>query len=103
MTTSGSASATSTPWAVTRVLKNRNAGLYLGAAVVSGFGSSAMWLPCVLIAALTAVRRETPDDLLGRTTATANTLMFAPNAVGLAPGAGLSNWSTTRCCWWRSG
>ncbi|GAB2962642.1 MFS transporter [Streptomyces pseudoechinosporeus] len=46
-------------------------------------------LPCVLIAALTAVQRETPDDLLGRTTATANTLIFAPNAVGLALGAGL--------------
>lgn len=46
-------------------------------------------LPCVLIAALTTVQRETPDDLLGRTTATANTLMFAPNAVGLALGAGL--------------
>ncbi|MFE9648613.1 MFS transporter [Streptomyces sp. NPDC006365] len=46
-------------------------------------------LPCVLIAALTTVQRETPDDLLGRTTATANTLVFAPNAVGLALGAGL--------------
>jgi hypothetical protein len=43
----------------------------------------------VLIAALTAVQRETPDDLLGRTTATANTLIFAPNAVGLVLGAGL--------------
>ncbi|MFD5076857.1 MFS transporter [Streptomyces sp. NPDC058371] len=46
-------------------------------------------LPCVLIAALTAVQRETPDAVLGRVTATANTLMFAPNAVGLALGAGL--------------
>ncbi|MDO0932123.1 MFS transporter [Streptomyces sp. DG2A-72] len=46
-------------------------------------------LPCVLIAALTAVQRETPDALLGRTVATANTLMFAPNVVGLAVGAGL--------------
>ncbi|GAA2620173.1 MFS transporter [Streptomyces vastus] len=46
-------------------------------------------LPCVLIAALTTVQRETPDDLLGRTTATTNTLVFAPNAVGLALGAGL--------------
>ncbi|MEV6484340.1 MFS transporter [Streptomyces sp. NPDC051576] len=46
-------------------------------------------LPCVLIAALTAVQQETPDALLGRTTATANTLMFVPNALGLAVGAGL--------------
>lgn len=46
-------------------------------------------LPCVLIAALTAVQRETPGHLLGRTTATANTLMFAPNVIGLAAGAAL--------------
>ncbi len=46
-------------------------------------------LPCVLIAAFTAVQRETPGALLGRVTATAHTLMFAPNAVGLAVGAGL--------------
>ncbi|MFH0179538.1 MFS transporter [Streptomyces cacaoi] len=46
-------------------------------------------LPCVLIAALTAVQRETPDALLGRATATAGTLMYAPTAVGLAAGAGL--------------
>ncbi|MDQ0682995.1 MFS family permease [Streptomyces achromogenes] len=46
-------------------------------------------LPCVLIAALTAVHRETPDALLGRVAATAGTLMYAPNAVGLALGAAL--------------
>ncbi|MFE6488624.1 MFS transporter [Streptomyces sp. NPDC057757] len=46
-------------------------------------------LPCVLIAALTAVQRETPGAQLGTVTATANTLVFAPNAVGLAMGAGL--------------
>ncbi|MFJ8633241.1 MFS transporter [Streptomyces sp. NPDC093568] len=46
-------------------------------------------LPCVLIAALTAVQRETPDALLGRTAATANTLVFTPNVVGLAVGAAL--------------
>ncbi|MFG2674258.1 MFS transporter [Streptomyces sp. NPDC048445] len=46
-------------------------------------------LPCVLIAAMTAVQRETPDALLGRTAATAGTLMFAPNTVALALGAGL--------------
>ncbi|WP_328893274.1 MFS transporter [Streptomyces sp. NBC_00236] len=46
-------------------------------------------LPCVLIAAMTAVQRETPDAVLGRTSATAATLMMAPNAVALALGAGL--------------
>ncbi|MFJ5274040.1 MFS transporter [Streptomyces sp. NPDC088358] len=46
-------------------------------------------LPCVLIAAYTAVQRETPGPLLGRTAATANTLMFVPNALGLAVGAGV--------------
>ncbi|MGQ4385677.1 MFS transporter [Streptomyces sp. SAS_270] len=56
----------------------------LASAVAVGAG-----LPCVLIAALTAVQRETPDALLGRTTATANTLLFGPNAAGLALGAGL--------------
>ncbi|MFI0019436.1 MFS transporter [Streptomyces griseus] len=46
-------------------------------------------LPCVLIAAMTAVQRETPDAVLGRTAATAGSLMTAPNAVALALGAGL--------------
>ncbi|MEU6667218.1 MFS transporter [Streptomyces sp. NPDC046727] len=56
----------------------------LAAGVASGLG-----LPCVLIAALTAVQRETPGPLLGRATATANTLLFTPNVLGLAVGAGL--------------
>lgn len=51
--------------------------------------ASGVGLPCVLIAALTAVQRETPDALLGRTVATANTLVFAPNVLGLAAGAAL--------------
>ncbi|MFD8732753.1 MFS transporter [Streptomyces sp. NPDC059611] len=46
-------------------------------------------LPCVLIAALTAVQRESPGNVLGRVAATANTLLYAPNAVALAAGAGL--------------
>ncbi|MFF9098660.1 MFS transporter [Streptomyces sp. NPDC014802] len=46
-------------------------------------------LPCVLIAALTAVQREVPGPLLGRAVATANTLVFAPNVAGLALGAAL--------------
>jgi MFS family permease len=59
------------------------------AVVLASAAAVGVGLPCVLIAALTAVQRETPDALVGRTTATANTLMFAPNAVGLALGAGL--------------
>ncbi|MEV6958378.1 MFS transporter [Streptomyces sp. NPDC051207] len=46
-------------------------------------------LPAVLIAALTAVQRETPGALLGRVTATANTVVFTPNVLGLAAGAAL--------------
>lgn len=46
-------------------------------------------LPCVLVAATTAVQRETPAGVLGRTAATAGALMTAPNAVALAFGAGL--------------
>ncbi|MFI8951332.1 MFS transporter [Streptomyces sp. NPDC053750] len=46
-------------------------------------------LPAVLIAALTAVQHETPGQLLGRVTATANSLVFTPNVIGLAAGAAL--------------
>ncbi|QNP73426.1 MFS transporter [Streptomyces roseirectus] len=46
-------------------------------------------LPCVLIATLTTVQRETPDAVLGSTIATANTLVYAPNVLGLAAGATL--------------
>ncbi|MFJ8750558.1 MFS transporter [Streptomyces sp. NPDC102441] len=46
-------------------------------------------LPCVLIAAMTAVQRETPDAVLGRTAAAANSLMMVPNALATAAGAGL--------------
>ncbi|MFD5835420.1 MFS transporter [Streptomyces collinus] len=46
-------------------------------------------LPAVLIATLTSVQRETPGALLGRVTATAHTLVYAPNVAGLAAGAAL--------------
>ncbi|CAL9598325.1 hypothetical protein SUDANB54_05383 [Streptomyces sp. enrichment culture] len=46
-------------------------------------------LPAALIAVLTEVQRRTPGPLLGRVTATANALVFAPNVIGLAAGAGL--------------
>ncbi|AZM52559.1 MFS transporter [Streptomyces sp. WAC 01529] len=59
------------------------------AAVLAGSLANGVGLPCVLIAGLTAVQRETPDALLGRVAATANTLMFTPTAVGIAAGAAL--------------
>ncbi|MEV6668357.1 MFS transporter [Streptomyces nigra] len=65
-----------------RAVPSDAAALLCSAAIGAG-------LPCVLIAAFTAVQRETPDALLGRTAATAHTLVLAPNAVGLAVGAAL--------------
>ncbi|MFD7263625.1 MFS transporter [Streptomyces sp. NPDC059874] len=59
------------------------------AVVLAGSAAIGMGLPCVLVAALTAVQREVPDAALGRGAATANTLLFVPNAVALALGAGL--------------
>ncbi|MEV7060978.1 MFS transporter [Streptomyces microflavus] len=44
-------------------------------------------LPCVLIAAMTAVQRETSGQLVGRVAATVNTPLFAPHAIALAAGA----------------
>nr|WP_239011554.1 hypothetical protein [Streptomyces sp. S-9] len=35
------------------------------------------------------MQRRTPGPLLGRVTATANTLVFTPNVIGLAAGAAL--------------
>jgi MFS family permease len=52
-------------------------------------GAIGLGLPCVLIAAFTAVQHEIPGPLLGRATATANTLVFTPNVIGLAVGAAL--------------
>ena len=65
-----------------RAVPSDPVALVCGAAIGAG-------LPCVLIAAMTAVQRGTADALLGRVTATAGTLLYAPNVVGLALGAGL--------------
>ncbi|MFD5700032.1 MFS transporter [Streptomyces lasiicapitis] len=59
------------------------------AAVLAGSVANGVGLPCVLVAALTAVQRETPGELVGRVAATANTLMFTPTAIGIALGAAL--------------
>ncbi|GAA3265635.1 MFS transporter [Streptomyces labedae] len=46
-------------------------------------------LPAALIAVLTEVQRRTPGALLGRVTATANSLVYTPNVIGLAVGAAM--------------
>ncbi|CAM5484135.1 MFS transporter [Streptomyces narbonensis] len=56
----------------------------LAASAVIGLG-----MPWVLVAVMTAVQREAPAEAAGRLTATANTLVFAPNALSIAFGAGL--------------
>ncbi|MET9672596.1 MFS transporter [Streptomyces sp. NPDC006482] len=56
----------------------------LAASAVIGLG-----LPWVLVAVVTTVQREAPAEAVGRVAATANTLVFAPNAPALALGAGL--------------
>ncbi|MFJ2651969.1 MFS transporter [Streptomyces sp. NPDC087420] len=59
------------------------------AAVLASAAGVGAGLPCVLIAAMTAVQREVPAAVLGRVSATATTLIYAPNAVALGLGAGL--------------
>ncbi|MGK5637321.1 MFS transporter [Streptomyces sp. URMC 126] len=56
----------------------------LGGGLLIGLG-----LPWPLISALTTVQRETPDGLLGRVAATANTLIFAPTALALLAGTAM--------------
>ncbi|TQS39702.1 MFS transporter [Cryptosporangium phraense] len=56
----------------------------LGGSLLIGLG-----LVCPLLAALTALQRATPTDLLGRVAATANTAMFAPTGLAVLLGAGL--------------
>ena len=46
-------------------------------------------LPWTVVAAMTAVQRRTPDDLIGRVAATANSLIFATPAFAVPAGAGL--------------
>ncbi|RST18720.1 MFS transporter [Streptomyces sp. WAC05374] len=57
-------------------------------ALVCG-GLIGVGLPWVLVGVLTAVQHRTPDAVLGRTAATAQTLLFVPNALALALGAAL--------------
>ncbi|WP_206681144.1 MFS transporter [Actinomadura sp. J1-007] len=70
-----------------------SAPVALAASAMIGAG-----LPCVLIAALTAVQRETPGALLGRVAATANTLLFAPTPSRSRRARAWSRCSTTARC-----
>ncbi|EFL31285.1 integral membrane efflux protein [Streptomyces viridochromogenes DSM 40736] len=65
-----------------RAVPSDPSALVCGAAIGAG-------LPAVLIATLTSVQRETPGPLLGRVTATAHTMVYTPNVLGLAIGAAL--------------
>ncbi|MGI5466222.1 MFS transporter [Streptomyces sp. CA-132043] len=56
----------------------------LGGSLLIGLG-----LPWPLISALTTVQKETPDELLGRVAATANTLVFAPTGLALLAGTAM--------------
>ncbi len=56
----------------------------LGGSLAIGLG-----LPCPLIAALTAVQRETPGELLGRVAGTTSTLMYAPTGLALLVGTAM--------------
>ncbi|MEV6161271.1 MFS transporter [Streptomyces sp. NPDC052052] len=56
----------------------------LGGSLLIGLG-----LPWPLISALTAVQKETPNELLGRVAATANTLVFAPTGLALLAGSAM--------------
>lgn len=57
--------------------------------VVAGSLLVGIGLPCPLIAAMTAVQRETPEALTGRVAATAGTLLYAPTGIALLIGSGM--------------
>lgn len=57
--------------------------------VVLGSLLIGLGLPWPLIGALTTVQKETPEELLGRVAATANTLVFAPTGLALLAGTAL--------------
>ncbi|WP_104820567.1 MFS transporter [Kitasatospora sp. MMS16-BH015] len=57
--------------------------------VLTGSLAIGVGLPWPLIAAFTAVQRETPGELLGRAAGTAGTLVFAPTGLAMLAGTGL--------------
>ncbi|NES16464.1 MULTISPECIES: MFS transporter [Micromonospora] len=59
------------------------------APVVAGTLAVGIGAPLVLITVWTAVQRETPDTLVGRVSATVNTLTFGPGTLAVLAGAGV--------------
>ncbi|MER5635481.1 MFS transporter [Kitasatospora sp. NPDC002227] len=57
--------------------------------VLAGSLAVGIGLPWPIIAAFTAVQRETPGGLLGRVAGTAGTLVFAPTGLAMLLGTGL--------------
>ncbi|MGW4203013.1 MFS transporter [Streptomyces sp. NPDC004726] len=60
------------------------APVVVGGGLLVGLG-----LPWPLISALTTVQKETPDELLGRVAATANTMIFTPTGLALLAGTAM--------------
>ena len=61
-------------------------------AMIVGSVLAGTGLPWALVAAVTAVQTRTPGRLLGRVSATANTVMFGPVALGIPLGSALVHW-----------
>ncbi len=55
--------------------------------VLAGSALVGIGLPWTVVAALTAVQRHTPHEMVGRVAGTGTTLVFAPPAVGIPLGA----------------
>ncbi|MEV4349868.1 MFS transporter [Actinoplanes sp. NPDC049596] len=66
----------------------------IAGSVLAGIG-----LPWALIAGITAVQTRTPDHLLGRVGATANTVMFGPVALGVPLGSALIHLGSVLPLW----
>lgn len=59
-------------------------------AVIAGSALVGVGLPWTVVAALTAVQRNTPRELVGRVNGSATTLVFAPPAIGIPAGSLIS-------------
>jgi MFS family permease len=64
-------------------------------ALIAGSALSGLGLVLALIAGVTAVQTRTPDHLLGRVSATSNTVMFGPVAVAIPLGSALVRFGPT--------
>ena len=64
-------------------------------AMIAGSALAGLGLVLTLIAGVTAVQTRTPDHLLGRVSATSNTVMFGPVAVAIPLGSALVHFGPT--------